>query len=71
MLRGISIETGAAAGLDSLPYPLSRCLDAEQVRRLVEFRVELSVQECIDHLGERANEDKLNADKRTDTMLQR
>jgi len=55
---------GVATGLDSLPGPLSRCLDAESARWLVEFRVDPPVQERIDRLGERANEGDLSADER-------
>jgi hypothetical protein len=46
---------GAATGLDGLLDPLSRCLDAESARRLVELRV--------DTLGARANEGTLSADE--------
>jgi hypothetical protein len=54
---------GAATGLDSLLEPLSRCLDAESARRLVDFRVDPSVQERIDVLAEKANEGALNSDE--------
>ena len=43
----------AASGLDGLLGPLSRCLDAESARRVVDLKVELPVQERIDTLAER------------------
>ena len=43
--------------------PLSRCLDAESARRLVELRVDPPVQERVDTLGARANEGTLSADE--------
>jgi hypothetical protein len=55
-----------ATGLDGLLDPLSRCLDAESARRLVDFRVDLPVQERIDLLGERANEGMLTDEERTE-----
>ena len=54
---------GAATGLDGLLDPLSRCLDAESARRLVELRVDPPVQERVDTLGARANEGTLSADE--------
>jgi hypothetical protein len=54
----------AAAGLDGLLEPLSRCLDMESARRLVELRVAAPVQERIDALAERANEGTLSDDER-------
>lgn len=55
-----------AIGLDGLLDPLSRCLDAESARRLVDFRVDPPVQERINALGERANEGNLSADERAE-----
>ena len=55
---------GAATGLDGLLDPLSRCLDAESARRVVDLRVDPPVQERIDTLGERANEGSLSPDER-------
>jgi hypothetical protein len=57
---------GAATGLDALLDPLSRCLDAESARRLVDFRVDLPVQVRIDTLAERANDGKLSSDERAE-----
>lgn len=42
--------------LDDLLGPLSRCLDAESARRVIEFRVDSAVQKKVDALAERANE---------------
>jgi hypothetical protein len=55
---------GAATVLDGLLDPLSRCLDADSARRLVDFRIDPPVQERIDTLGERANEGSLSTDER-------
>jgi hypothetical protein len=49
----------AATGLDGLLEPLSRCLDAESARRVVELQVATPVQERIDMLAERANDGTL------------
>jgi hypothetical protein len=49
----------AASGLDGLLEPLSRCLDAESARRIVDLQVDPPVQERIDSLAELANEGKL------------
>ena len=46
----------AASGLDGLLEPLSRCLDPESARRVVDFQVDRPVQERMDALAERANE---------------
>ena len=40
----------AASGLDGLLEPLSRCLDAESARRVVDLQVASPVQERIDAL---------------------
>ncbi|MCU1237041.1 MAG: hypothetical protein JWP63_5008 [Candidatus Solibacter sp.] len=56
----------AATGLDGLLDPLSRCLDAESSRRVVEFRVDPPVQERIDSLAERANEGTLSDSERSE-----
>jgi uncharacterized protein YnzC (UPF0291/DUF896 family) len=54
---------GSATGLDGLLDPLSRCLDVESARRLVDFRVDQQVQDRIDILAERANEGGLSAEE--------
>jgi len=57
---------GAATALDGLLGPLSRCLDAESARRIVELRVAAPVQERIDTLAERANNGALTVDERAE-----
>jgi hypothetical protein len=56
----------APSGLDGILEPLSRCLDVESARRLVDFHVDPPVQERIDRLAERANEGTLTADERAE-----
>jgi hypothetical protein len=53
----------AATLLDGLLDPLSRCLDAESARRLIELRVDPSVEQRIETLAERANEGLLSAEE--------
>ena len=53
----------ATTALDGLLDPLSRCLDAESARRVVELRVAPSVQQRIDTLAERANDGVLTSDQ--------
>ena len=48
-------ELSAKGVLDDLLDPLSRCLDEESARRVIEFRVAPLVQERISELAERAN----------------
>lgn len=57
---------GAATALDGLLGPLSRCLDAESARRIVELRVAAPVQERMDVLAERANDGVLTQDERAE-----
>jgi len=54
----------ATTSLDGLLEPLSRCFDIESARRVVELRIDASVQERIDRLAERANEGTLSDDER-------
>jgi hypothetical protein len=54
----------AATGLDGLLEPLSRCLDEESARRVIELQVATPVQERIDTLAERANDGTLSGDER-------
>jgi hypothetical protein len=53
-------------GLDSLFEPLSRCLDAESARRVVELQVAQPVQERINMLAMRANEGTLSESERSE-----
>ena len=55
-----------ASGLDGLLEPLSRCLDAESARRIVDLKVDLPVQELMDTLAERANEGTLSDSERAE-----
>jgi len=54
----------ATSGLDGLLEPLSRCLDAESARRVVELRADASVQQRVDVLAERANDGALSDEER-------
>jgi hypothetical protein len=56
----------ATKPLDGVLESLSRCLDAESVRRIAEFRVDLEVQASIDLLAEKANEGQLSEDERSE-----
>ena len=56
----------AASLLDQFLDPLSRCLDPESARRVVELGVSDSVQARVDMLAERANEGLLSDGKRAD-----
>jgi hypothetical protein len=56
----------AASGLDGLLEPLSRCLDAESARRVVDLQIDAPVQERIDSLAERANEGTLSDSERSE-----
>ena len=56
----------AASGLDGLLEPLSRCLDAESARRIVDLQVDPPVQERMDILAEGANEGTLSDNDRSE-----
>ena len=56
----------AATGLDGLLEPLSRCLDPESARRVVDLQVAPPVQRRIDALAELANEGTLSDSERSD-----
>ena len=55
-----------ASGLDGILEPLSRCLDSESARRIVDFQVDRPVQERIDALAELANEGTLSDSERSE-----
>jgi hypothetical protein len=57
---------GAATGIDGLLDSLSRRLDTESARGLIEFRVDPLVQERVDMLGVKANDGILSADERAE-----
>jgi len=52
--------------LDALLEPLSRCLDAESARRVLDFRIDPPVQERIDTLAELANQGTLGDSERSE-----
>jgi len=52
--------------LDGLLDPLSRCLDAESARRVMELRIDPAVQSRIDTLAERANDGALSEEERAE-----
>ena len=54
------------SGLDAVFDPLSRCLDAESARRIIEFQIGAPLQERIDVLAERANEGVLTETERSE-----
>jgi hypothetical protein len=56
----------ATSSLNGLLEPLSRCLDAESARRVVNLQVDVPVQERIDLLAERANEGSLSDAERSE-----
>jgi hypothetical protein len=56
----------AVIGLVSLLDPLSRCLDAESARRVVDFQIDAPVQERIDKLADGANEGSLTDSERSE-----
>jgi hypothetical protein len=51
---------------DGLLDPLSRCLDVESARRVVEFRIDPAIQARVDQLAERANEGLLTEEERAE-----
>ena len=51
---------------DGLLEPLSRCLDVESARRLLEFRVDPAVQAQLGILAEKANEGTLTDAERSE-----
>jgi hypothetical protein len=56
----------ASSVLDGFLEPLSRCLDAESARRVVEFRIDPAIQARVEVLAERANEGVLTEDERAE-----
>ena len=55
-----------ASILDRMLDPLSRCLDAESARRVIECQVDPVVQDRIEVLAERANEGLLTQAERAE-----
>jgi len=54
------------ATLDGLLEPLSRCLDVESAKRVVEFDVDPAVQARIAVLAEKVNDGTLSDNERTE-----
>ena len=54
------------SALDRLLGPFSDCLNREAAERIVQFRIDDAVQARADELAERANEDSLTPDERTE-----
>ncbi len=52
--------------LDGLMEPLSRCLDSESARRVIELQIDPSINKRITILAERANEGLLTTDESAD-----
>jgi hypothetical protein len=56
----------AKVGLDDILDPLSRCLNADSARRVVEFEFDHQLQERIHQLGTAANEGTLDEQERSE-----
>jgi len=56
----------SASGLDGLLDPLSRCLDMESARRVIDFEIDPPVLQRIDALAEKANEGALTESERSE-----
>ncbi len=52
--------------LDRMLDPVSRCLDAESARKLVDLRIDPAVQARVDVLAEKANEGLLTEPERAE-----
>lgn len=63
---GVMNQTQGDSLLDRMLDPLSRCLDAESARRVVDYRVDPVVQARIGGLAERANEGLLTDSERSE-----
>ncbi|HXJ94434.1 MAG TPA: hypothetical protein VMT20_16430 [Terriglobia bacterium] len=55
-----------ATALDGLLDPLSRCLDTESARRVIEFRIDPEIQARVNVLAEQANNGVLTDEERTE-----
>ncbi len=56
-------NAGIETALDGLLDPLSRCLDADSARRVIEMRIDPLVQSRLDALAERANDGVLTGEE--------
>lgn len=52
--------------LDGLLDPLSRCLNAESAKRVIEMEIDPAVQARVDVLAEKANEGLLTEEERAE-----
>lgn len=59
-------QAQATSVLDLMLDPLSRCLDAESAKRVVELSTDPAVQARVDVLAERANEGLLTSEERSE-----
>jgi hypothetical protein len=59
-------QTQETSVLDRMLDPLSRCLDAESAKRVLELSVDPVVQARVDVLAERANEGLLTPEERAE-----
>jgi hypothetical protein len=59
-------QTQEASVLDRMLEPLSRCIDAESAKRLVELDTDPAVQARVDVLAQRANEGLLTPEERSE-----
>lgn len=56
----------AEIGLDGILDPLSRCLDTDSARKVVEFQFDERLQDRIQQLGAAANEGTLDDRERSE-----
>jgi hypothetical protein len=59
-------QTHETSVLDRMLDPLSRCLDAESAKRVLELKIDPAVQARVDVLAERANEGLLTPEERAE-----
>jgi hypothetical protein len=64
-LAQIKSKTGTSV-LDLMLDPVSRCLDAESARRLLDLQIDPTVQERVGVLAEKANEGLLTDPERAE-----
>jgi hypothetical protein len=55
-----------SSALDGFLEPLSRCLDAESARRVVDLSVDPAIQARVEVLAERANDGLLTEEERAE-----
>lgn len=57
-------QTRETSILDRMLEPVSRCLDVESARRLIELRIDPEVQARVDQLAALANEGAMSVEER-------